>query len=207
MSLELVKTYITGTVINPNDTIREKKKIMLPDSLKYLKAYFGFGFGFPLTGGLSLTVILKNDWGGSLSYKHTSYDKRDKSGKTGGIFGPGFIPGDQITEISLSAVKEFPASVGKRVRFGLEFGPSLVYYSKVENIQIQSAWIFGSYYSAEYTDYTTVGINLRAKLEFPVSRVFGFEVAVYSNINPHKPHAGIEFYLTIGRVRDRLRPK
>jgi hypothetical protein len=191
MAFELIEAYSIGSEINPYKIIAEEKKPLLPDSIKSVKAYFGFGFGFP-SGGLSFTVILKNDWGGSLSYKHTSYDKRDNSGQT--------------SEFSLCVVKEFPVKTTKRVRGGLEAGPSLVKYEKVEQIRLVSGWL-GSYYEKQTSKHTTMGLNLRAKLEFPLTLAFGFEIALYSNINKYKSVIGFEFYLTLGKVRDRIKPR
>ena len=104
-------------------------------------------------------------------------------------------------------VREFPSRTSKRVRFGLEAGPSLVKYERVDSYYLSYGWIFGSYYKAKTTEFTTGGLALRAKIEFPVSLGFGLEIALTGNINPYKPHFGIEFYLTVGKVRDRITPK
>jgi len=207
MPFDTVQTYVIGHEIDPLPSFVEE--ILPPpyDSLKSIKAYLGFGGGYPRNAGLSFTVILKNDWGGSLSFKFTNFDKVDHSGETGGIFGPGTIPGDEFREYSICVLREFPSKKTKRIRFGLEFGPSLVFYEKVESYHITPAWIFGSYYTSQTSDHTTGGLALRAKLEFPVSQGFGFEMALYGNINTYKPHVGVEFYLTVGKVRDRLVPK
>jgi hypothetical protein len=207
MPFDDVKTYVLGTEAQPEEIIPEEKEILPYDSLKSIKAYLGFGGGYPRNAGLSFTVILKNDWGGSISVKHTSFDKKDQSGKAYGIWGTGSIPGDEYTEYSLCVVREFRSKTSKRVRFGLEGGPSLVYYEKVESYFLSYGWFFGSYYSAVTSDYTTVGLALRTKIEFPVSLGFGLEIALYGNINQYRPHAGFEIYLTVGKVRDRLTPR
>lgn len=208
VSFDSVQTYVVGPEVNPNPVIVEEESVPpVPDLLKSTKVYLGFGGGYPKNAGLSFTVVLKNDWGGSISAKHTSFDKKDRSGETFGIFGAGSVPGDEFTEYAMCVVREFPSRTSKRIRFGLEGGLSLVYYEKVESYFLTSGWFFGTYYSAVTTDYTTVGLALRAKIEFPVSLGLGLEVALYGNINRYKPHAGFEIYLTLGKVRDRLTPK
>lgn len=207
MAFDLVKTYVVGPDFVPEEIINEPRVPPPPDKLKSVKAYLGFGGGYPRNGGISFTFILKNDWGGSINFKHTTFDKIDHSGETGGIFGPGMIPGDDFDEFSLCVVREFPSRTSKRVRFGLEAGPSLVYYEEVISSYLTSGWIFGRYYSSNTEEYITGGLALRAKIEFPVSLGFGLEIALYGNINPKRPHAGFELYITVGKVRDRLTPR
>ena len=193
MPFELVKTY----VISP-----EKKDPILPDSLETIKAYLGFGFGFPSNGGIGFTLILKNNFGLSISYKHTSFDQQKES-NFGSVSN---VPGDQLSVFSLCVVREFPFANNKRIRIGLEAGPSLVKYEKVEQIDRYYGY-FGPYYKAQTSDHSSGGLSLRAKLEFPLTLAFGFEIALYSNINKYKSFIGFEFYLTLGKVRDRIKPK
>ena len=192
ITFDLIRTFVKDQEITQYKTIEEKKIILLPDSLKSVKRYFGLGFGYPWSVGLSFTVVLKNDWGGSLSYKHTSFD-------VGGWFN--VTHGDQFDEFSLCAVKEFPSKTMRRIRYGLEAGPSFVKYVKVEQ-NIRASGFLGSYYKSETSKHTTIGLALKAKLEFPVARCFGLEIAAYANINMHRSHAGIEFYIYLGKVRD-----
>ncbi len=198
ISFDLIRTFAKGQESNIYYTIAEEKTPLLPDLPKYVKAYLGLGFGVPLSAGLSFTVILKNDWGGSLSCKHTCFDKG---------LGSGAVPGDQFDEFSLCAVREFPSKTTKNVRFGLEAGPSLVLYEKVERTWRASSWFGGTYYKKETSEHTTMGLSLRAKLGIPVARGFGFEIAAYANINMCRSHAGIEFYINLGRVRDKPKSK
>ena len=193
MPFELVETYVMG---------KDIKDPVLPDSIKSIKAYLGFGFGFPSNVGIGFTLILKNDFGASISYKHTSFDKQKESN-----FGSASnVPGDQLSVFSLCVIKEFPFPNNKRIRLGLEAGPSLVKYEKVEQIDRYYGW-FGPYYKAQTSDHSSGGLSLRAKLEFPLTLAFGLEVALYSNINKYKSYVGFEFYLTLGKVRGRIKPK
>lgn len=206
--LDNVRTYVIGpkelynTATDTSIAVED-----IPDPLKSTKIYFGFGGGVPKNLGVSFTLILKNDWGASLGIKYVSYDRLDRSGNTGGMFGPGVIPGDELVEYYVCAVREFPSQHTKRVRFGIEAGLALVKYEKVLSSEIRSVWIFGRYYSAKTEEYITGGLTLRGKLEFPVSLALGFELGLYANINPEKPHAGFDLYLTLGKVRDRLSPR
>lgn len=200
MLLENVENYSIGETDKENQALQ-----LLPDSLKKLKAYAGFGFGYPRTLGVSFTLILKNDWGGSLSCKHTSFNKTRRLREGNGIWDYATVPGDQFNEISLFIVREFLLKTSYKVRFGVEAGPSLVGYMKVDSYTKNSG-LFGSYYTSTTTSYITGGVAFRAKIEATLSVGFGIEFAVYVNVNPKKPHGGIELYFSVGKVRDRIIP-
>ena len=156
------------------------------DPYRDCKVYGGAGFGYPESSGGYFTVILKNDWGGSLCGRQIRFES------WGGMI-----------EISLFLVREFPFKKTKLVRAGLEAGPAWI---KLSDYQYASYVGFG-WRNEVYISSTTMGLGFRAKLEFPLSQGFGLECAIYGNLNIPKSHIGVEVMFMIGKVRDRIRPK
>ena len=156
------------------------------DPYKKPKVYGGAGLGYPTSSAGYFTVILKNDWGGSICGRYITFDTQD-----------------QIVEISLFLVREFPFKQTKLIRAGLEAGPSWIKFSEYQ----RTTYVGWGWPNDVYTNTTTIGLGFRAKLEFTLSQGFGLECAVYGNLNIPKSHIGLEMLLMIGKVRDRVRPK
>lgn len=181
----------------------EKSETHLPDVPKSPKIYIAFGGGFPGTAGVSLNFLAKNDMGGSISYKFRSIRSNNEPSDYRGIMSMG-TPGDEVIVLSACFVKAFPSKTTRLVRFAVEGGPAWINYSEA-HFSPSSSW-FGNY-RVNYTTKNTAGLTLRAKLELPLSQVVGFELALAGNINPVRSFAGLEIYLTLGRVRDRKNPR
>jgi hypothetical protein len=167
-----------------------------------IKLYVGIGGGFPRTVGISANFLYKNDLGGSISFKYAALKSADAPSdyRPGLFLIPFETPRDEVTCISFCFVKAFSIPMRKRMRFGMEAGPSIVKYSYVHFAKQSS--LLGPNYRTWYDSKVTAGLALRLKMEFPVTRFFGFEVAATGNINPIKSFACFEFYLTFGKVRD-----
>ncbi len=177
--------------------LNKKSETYLPDVPKSVKIYLGVGGGFPGTAGISANFLLKNDMGGSLSYKFRSVRSHNEPSDYDGWWG---TPGDEIYVFSACFVKAFPSKTTRLVRFAVEGGPAWINYSEA-HFSESSGWF--SNYNVSYTSKNTAGLTLRAKLELPLSQAVGFELALMGNINPVRSFAGFELYLTLGRVRDR----
>lgn len=167
--------------------------------------YFGGGLGIgreATPAGLSCTFFLSNNLGGSVSYKYKSFIANDlpsdyQNGFT--VYGDG-KPSDKLNILSFCFIKEFPTE-NTRVRYGLEGGPAWVKYEQA-NFDPQQSGFFGSNYGVNYIKHETIGISLRAKLEFPLATFLGLELAAFTNINKYRPFVGVEAYLTLGQVRE-----
>ena len=178
---------------------------------EHSKTYFSMGGGVADNGqliGFAGTHILPKGIGASISYKGDNYNCRDLPSDY--YQGLEFVaPYDYLHILSLNFVKEFSTST-KLFRYGFEGGPSLVTkgtavfthkpYNGLEDL-------FESNYTYAYSKKMTVGLSLRAKMEFPLSRFAGLEAAVFSNINAYRSIIGAEMYLTIGAVRNRIKTK
>jgi len=49
---------------------------------------------------------------------------------------------------------------------------------------------------------TTVGLSLRAKAEFRLTRFFGLETAVQANLNGLRTYFGVDVMFTLGWLRE-----
>lgn len=150
------------------------------------KIYIGMGGGFPSTGGVSANFLLKNNMGGSLQFRH--FQTKDY---------------DRLNTYSLCFTKVFTLENTKLIRFGVECGPSWVTYLEAHDVH----FVWGFEGADYYTTSNTFGLTARVKVEFPLSQGAGLEIAIPININKYKSVVGIEIYLTLGRVRDRIKPK
>jgi hypothetical protein len=186
------------------------------DSLTNAKAqsfmlYYNSGFGIGTRGGtfgLGFTFISLNNLGGSISYKlnilknkNVPEDYNDDGMRI-------FAPRDYLSLITLSLVKEFPVS-NKSMRFGIEAGPAWVKYNVAQfehnpSYDPNNAPWFGNIYKyyKSHTARKTIGLTLRGKAEFLPARYSGFELTVFTNLNSVQSVVGIEFYVSLGKVRN-----
>ena len=174
--------------------------------------YGGFGLGLSNRGGilwLDYTLITSNNWGGNIGIKTTMAKSKDTPSD---YFDDGkrtFSPKDYVSIISFNLVKEFPTPEEK-FRYGIEAGPSWIRYSKAEfkinpnyHPDDGSGWWFSTYkYYKSHTITSTIGLSLRAKMEFLSGRHIGFDLAAFTNINMIKPVIGIESCFHFGKVRN-----
>ncbi|MEP7168491.1 MAG: hypothetical protein ABI855_03915 [Bacteroidota bacterium] len=175
--------------------------------VKLSQFYGGLGGGLGHKGdiiGMSSTFILTNDWGASISYKNNFFKPKNiPDNYYEGAFLP---PVDFLQIISLKLLKEFPTK-NKRLRFGIEGGPSWVNYQTTNFLGLENN-IFafkGAIYETSHTVKNSIGLSLRAKAEFPFFKYLGIEGAAFANINKLNSFLGMELYLTFGLVRNRKR--
>jgi hypothetical protein len=169
---------------------------------KTIRLFVAFGGGFPRTLGISTNILFKNDLGGSISYRYRAVKSNSEpSDYHSGIFLLPFEPPrDEVTMLSVCFMKTFTNPTRKRIRFGIEAGPSLVRYSVV-NFTKRSSFL-GSNYVVSYKENVALGLLLRLKVELPVTKYFGFEIAATGNLNAVQSFASLELYLTFGKLRD-----
>lgn len=175
------------------------------------KIYFAVGGGAGYKSqmlGFSGTWIMKNDWGFSLSYKGNNFEPRNLPSDY--YQGLDFVkPYDYLHFLSFNYLREFDSKT-KLLRYGIEAGPSLV----TEGVAVFTHKpyaglndLFESNYTYTYAQKPAVGLSVRGKIEFPFSRFAGLEGAVFANVNAFRSIVGGEIYLTLGKVRDRIKNK
>jgi len=120
------------------------------------------------------------------------------------MFGP--PPEMEISLIAGHFVREFTFNT-PFVRIGLEAGPSMLWYTKKENVRPSGTTWFFTVYDYDETSGITAGLSLRFKLEFPLLLVAGLETALVANLNPARSFLGVEFGITLGKVRGKRNRK
>jgi len=182
------------------------------EKTKLTAIYLDIGVGVAkgtLSGG-GLNFILSNNLGGSFSFNELVIEakKLPNDYKPSSFLGYRIgNPEDKVQSYSLRFLKEFPTN-NIKVRFGLEGGPSIVKYTAKEFVKSVSQPIslfilFGetSNYKSTTTTNNTIGASFRAKMEFPIGRWIGLELALNSNINQYHTYVGAEIHMTVGLVR------
>ena len=184
---------------------------LINNKIKLLNIYSGFGVGICNSGaGVAVdgTFILSNNWGVSIRYNPNYLSARNLPDDYVDLvlfmpFLTNGLPTDDINVLSVNTIKEFPTQ-SKLIRFGIEFGPALV-ISQIAVFTPVSNWIplLGSNYTMTHDNNTTIGLSLRGKAEFPLTRFAGLEVAAHTNINKFRSILGVEFCLNLGLIRKR----
>jgi hypothetical protein len=193
-------------------------------NLKLTSCYIGFGgnFGhqqsfFPKVG-LSGTFLLSNNWGGNINFKVKDFKADVPKDYSGGSKEQPFLFGsfsDYLSISTLNVVREFPTRM-KRLRFGIELGLSWLTYSKLKFNKIAPFYKYYSIngdtfsrliinnYSTERSLSSAIGFSMRTKIELPLTRIMGLELAVYANINKFQTYIGLEAYLSFGFIREKI---
>jgi hypothetical protein len=196
----------------PNSSQPQETRSSSPFNKTYV--YAGIGFMSPNGGVLTGTVITRSGWGGSISWSLVSPNAKNmppeySSGSS--VFFSGNNKNkiyDNITAVSLRCVKDFPSHY-KELRFGVEAGPSYVKTDVADHFVLNSVGCndFGCPPNYLYTrvNHNSVGLSLKAKLEFPFTVPFGLEIGLTSNINAYRSYFGVESLITLGYVRERKR--
>jgi len=174
--------------------------------------YSGFGLGYCGKGmevEFQGTFIFSNNWGASLRYNSfflRAKNLPDDYYNYTHIFplAANGAPFDKLTLISFLFLKEFPTKL-KFVRFGIEFGPSFIRHqlSNFEPVANPIPFL-DSNYAISRENNNSIGLAFRIKVEFPITRVVGVEVAAFNSINEFQSVLGIELLLNLGILRDYL---
>jgi hypothetical protein len=206
--LLLIGAFFSAQLSAQNNSIADLKTKPYKDPHLYL----GFGLSGPQGGVLAFTFFTPSGWGGSVTYnilspvsKNVPSDFAFGSGLFN-LFGSSKIR-DDIYTTSFRVIKEFPSTNTRQIRFGLEAGPSIVKTSFPDHFvpNPTPCDIFGcpSNYIYERVEEQTVGLSLKAKLEFPLAVPFGFEMGLSSNINRNRTFVAYEFLVNLGYLRER----
>jgi hypothetical protein len=179
-------------------------------TVKYSYVNSGFGVSKGLLLGIGGNIIFSNNWGASVSYCGNIMKAKelpsDYSAGLIDLFEWQDLGTDKLKDVSARLVKELPVKI-KVLRFALEGGASVIHYRCAHFTPVPNPGWFGSNYDVTYTHNTGIGVSLRAKAEFPVTRYAGFEVALISDINQYYSFLGTEIHLTFGILRDRIIPE
>jgi hypothetical protein len=175
----------------------------------YLQAGVGASTHSGGFGDISLQAIIKNKWSATLSYQSITMDPKnlpsDYQAETGYLF---FIPYTyretiDMNIVSLTAGRNF--KLGKNVWATAQGGPSHVSGEKI-NFQ-RTEVVSGNYLivastSSNYRSFTekksTIGLSMRADLNWAFASFMGLGCGVFTNINSIQSPVGAQVKLIIG---------
>jgi hypothetical protein len=196
------------TILNDSNLNNETDSLE-NDYTKRSNFYFGIDGGFCNRGGIigmDLTFISSNNWGGSISYKANIFKSRNIDPDYYSDGNRVFAPKDYVNIVSFNLVKEFSSSKESQ-RFGIEAGPSWVNYSRAviklnPNYNPDSEWFWSPLfkYNKSHVGSSTIGVSLRAKMEFLLSPSVGIVLAAFTNVNNLITLYGFEFNFIFGNV-------
>lgn len=173
----------------------------------FLFAEFGVGYSNG-SSGISGNLILRSMWGLNIGYNHINKNSNELPPD----YLSGFCiwtcrdPTDIINSYSYRLSKVFNTRT-KLIRFRLEAGLAFVQYKKVHFAPfVSSSWLnLSSNYSTSYSSFRTKGVSFRGVSEFPYSQVTGLQVAILATFTSYISYAEIEFNMTLGYVREKLK--
>ena len=185
---------------------------IIADQNKKNLTHFGFGGGFCFPGsvwGMDYTFLSSKDWGGSIRYNMNIFksltvpdDYYEDGNRT-------IAPKDYLISFSFNCVKAF-SPANNTGRFAIEVGPSYVIYKKAEfelnpdynSSDDNSSWWFSTYkYYKSHPGKGTIGLSLRADMEFPMRTGSGLELSAFTIINRFKTIFGLELDMIFGRIQ------
>lgn len=195
---------LTGKLLAQTPSNQEKE-------VKVQYVYLSGGGGVIINGsvaGASINLIQSNNWGYTAKFNWAGIEARalPQDYQPGICIFGGCVPTDDLVTVSMKLMREFPTR-SKSLRFGVEAGPAFGIFREAYFIRNPNMGWFGSSYYTRYSESGSIGLEMRAKLALPLTTVAGLEAAIVSAINAQQPYLGIEFMLTTGKVRERIRPK
>lgn len=181
------------------------------ESSKHIYLGFGGGPGAPSASvGASLTGINEEGYGLTFNIKPYHFEAVNlppdyRSGFCIDLF-PGknsdCKPNDRALTYNLGFLKEFNTNT-IFVRYAFEAGPSLIRYAK-KSFTPKTKTILSSNYDVRESADHYIGLYVRAKFEFPFTKVFGMELAGVAIINSVKPFYGVDCFINLGYLRERI---
>jgi len=214
---------------------QEEKVADQQSHLKYIYLNIGKGVADGNLFGLGLNFIYLKNWGFSMSYNNLAtvpdglpakYDKRDITNNLNSFSFRILREFSTKTKLIRFGIEAGPSFINYKLA---DLGSTIASSNNNSNSGSNSGFLsgglfgggifnYGNFYSSGTSSYSgsrsnnsdkfkqqTLGLSLRAKLEFPLTRIIGIELAANSNINKIHSYVGGEIHLTIGLVRGKIK--
>lgn len=126
------------------------------------------------------------------------------SGLTGIINVFGNRPYDHFTNYKIEVGRLYNLNKKGTIRANLAVGLGYTILKEPENWQYieSSSWInFAENYSYSYQKKNTISFIISPKIEFPISKYFGFTVSPQVQINKERTYVGVGIGTMIGKLR------
>lgn len=221
------KKSFSGNHSYSKDLVSDVKEDTMKSKINVSAFYIGLGYNFikKEPSSFNTTFILKNKWGLTYRFTQNDFTAKNLPSDYSSFEDIRFVKDDQIKANSFSISREFQPRT-KLIRFGIEAGPSFIKYRRADFTYFPGyeaegfsflLWLLTGdggtkewvppRYETNYSYHESVGLNLRTKMEFPLTTRLGFEFAAFGNFNKVKSLTGAEFCLTIGLVRENNKPR
>jgi hypothetical protein len=198
---------ITLFVIMSNNIFSQTDSLT-SNKVRLSKMSFGMELGTCRKGmivGLDYTFLNSKGVGGSLGYNFNVAKSKDVPSDYYSTGWRMIAPRDFLTLVWLDLAKDFMSS-NHKTRFGIELGPSWT-RNNLARIKINphydpNGWYYNfdpNKYSKSHVANNTIGLNLKAKVEFQVLDFCGLEIAAFTNLNSYYSVIGLKFCCNFGR--------
>jgi hypothetical protein len=181
------------------------------EPIRYL--YAGGHIGPALNGytyGVGLNSSVSNTFGVSIWFHEALIEaKALPENYVAGLCVFDCVPRDRLSLISLRMGYDFPQQSPK-IRYTIEAGPSFGWHYKRKfgmNPNASHGFFMGSNYISRTEQLQTVGLSIRTKAAWLLARFMAMELGVQANINQDMPYIGIDFQLSLGKTRNKLKAK
>ncbi|MBP1840719.1 hypothetical protein [Formosa algae] len=165
-------------------------------------------FGNYIGMNLNLNYVYNQTYSFKLGYTgHIRTPKsqpKDYSSGLGGLFSFGFEnPYDQLETIQMGVGKIYNLNNSGTIRLNLSVGAGYTIIRQPENWQYTDSAFLSENYTWNYRKHSTASFILNPKIEFPISRFYGFTVSPLLILNKDSSYIGIG----LGQMIGILKPK
>lgn len=157
---------------------------------------------------LNLNYVLKEKYSFKVGYngnfrKPKSQPEDFTTGVTGILVGGANSPVDVFENFGVSIGRIYKINQSGTIRANLSLGVGYTIYTEPENwkkIDSSTVSVFKNY-SYDNVEYKAVSLIVNPKIEFPITRYFGFTISPMLQINKDRTYFGIGLGSMIGLLR------
>ena len=157
---------------------------------------------------LNLNYVLKEKYSFKAGYngnfrKPKSQPEDFTTGVTGILVGGANSPVDLFENFGVSIGRIYKINQSGTIRANLSLGVGYTIYTEPENwkkIDSSTVSVFKNY-SYDNVEYKAVSLIVNPKIEFPITRYFGFTISPMLQINKDRTYFGIGLGSMIGLLR------
>lgn len=110
-------------------------------------------------------------------------------------------PYDNLETFHIMAGKIYKFNKKGTIRLNLSVGLALVNIKEPTNWQMNSSNFFDQNYTWNYHEYSTIGLIINPKIEFPFARHYGLTISPVLQLNKDRVYVGIGVGQMIGLLR------
>ncbi|EDP98107.1 hypothetical protein U8527_19065 [Kordia algicida OT-1] len=174
-------------------------------------AIYGSGsldFGNYFGADLNLNYVYQENYSFKIGYSgHIRSPKSKPDDYSTGLFRALTLgiasPYDNLETFHLMAGKIYKFNEKGTIRLNLSVGLALVNIKEPTNWQMNDNGFLDQNYTWDYYEYSTIGIIINPKIEFPFTRHYGLSISPVLQLNKDRVYIGIGIGQMIGLLRKR----